>query len=105
MITIEFLRQFRIGGYALFDLAMAFLGMLVLSPVLSKLFLKLKVKIPRKNWLFLTLPISILAHVLVGNMTLMTKNFLDVNSHYVLKILIICLMILGVKDIKRISKK
>lgn len=100
MITIEVLRQFRIGGYALFDITVAFLGMFVLSPLLSKLFFKLNVEIPRKNWLFLTLPISILTHVLIGNMTLMTKNFLDIRSHYVLKLLILILLFFGLKGIK-----
>ena len=34
----------------------------------------------------------------------MTKYFLDINSHYFLKILIIGLLILGIKDIKIIKK-
>jgi len=104
MITIKYLRQFRIGGYAAFDLVVAFLGIYLLSPLLSKLFLRLRVDIPKRSWLFLTLPIGILVHLLTGNMTLMTKDFLDIQSHYVLKILILGLLILGIKGIK-ITKK
>jgi hypothetical protein len=104
MIPIEFLRQFRIGGYAIFDFAIAFLGIYLLSPLLSKLFLLIKIKIPKKNWLFLTLPISILAHLLVGKITPMTRNFIDIHGHYILKILILSLLILGIKGIKIIKK-
>ena len=104
MITLEYLRQFRIGGYATFDLAVSFVGIYLLSPLLSKLFLKFRIEIPKRNWLLLTLPIGILVHLLTGNMTLMTKDFLDIHSHYVLKILILGLLILGIRGIK-ITKK
>jgi len=100
MSTIDFLRQFRFGGYAIFDLMVSFLGIYLLSPLLSKLFLKLRVEIPTRSWLLLTLPISILVHLLVGKTTLMTKDFMDLHSHYGLKILILGLLILGIKGIK-----
>jgi len=104
MATIEFLRQFRIAGYAMFDLGASFLGIYLLAPLLSRLFLRFRVQISRKSWLLLTLPLSIVVHLLVGTMTLMTKNFLDVQGHYVLKIVILVLFILGMKDIKIIKK-
>ena len=107
MTSIEYLRQFRVGNYAIFDFAVSFLGVYLLSPLLSKIFLKLGVDIPKQNWLFLTLPISILAHLLVKNMTSMTKDFLNPNDHYVLKALILGLLFLGLRGIKlfgRLSK-
>lgn len=100
MIPIEFLRQFRFGGYAIFDFAVAFLGIYLLSPLLSKIFLKLRIDIPKQNWLFLTLPISIFAHLLVGKITPMTKDFIDIHNHYILKILILSLLIFGIKGVK-----
>jgi len=104
MTTIEFLRQFRLGGYVIFDLVVSFLGIYLLSPVLSKIFLKIGLKIPKQNWLWLTLPISILIHLLVGKITPMTANFLDLHSNYLLKIIILLLLFFGVKDIKIIKK-
>jgi len=103
MNAIEFLRQFRIGGYAIFDFAVAFLGIYLLSPLLSKIFLKFSIDIPKQNWLFLTLPIGILVHLLIGNMTPMTKALIDIHGHYVLKIVILILLILGLKGIKIIK--
>lgn len=105
MNPIEFLRQFRIGEYAIFDLAVTFLAMLLLSPLLSKIFLKLRLDIPKKNWLFLALPISIFAHLLVGKMTPMTQNFIDIHGHYILKVLILILLILGINGIKIVKKQ
>lgn len=102
-MNIEWLRAFRLDEYAIFDITVSFLGMLILSPLLSYLFKKIKIKILRKSWLYLTLPIGILVHILVGQNTKMVVNFLDPNSHYVLKILILLLLYLGAKDIKRQS--
>ncbi len=104
MIPIEFLRQFRFGEYAIFDFIAAFLGIYLLSPLLSKLFLKFKINIPKQNWLFLTLPISILAHLLVRNITPMTRDFIDIRNHYILKILILALLFFGLRGIKIIKK-
>lgn len=104
MPILQFLRQFRFGEYAYFDLIVSFLGIYFLSPLLSWLFLKLKVRIPKLSWLFLTLPLSILIHFLVHNITPMTRDFLDIHGHYILKIIILILLILGIKDIKIIKK-
>ena len=105
MTTLEFLRQFRLGGYAIFDFAVSFLGIYLLSPRLSRIFLKLKINIPKRNWLFLTLPIAILVHLLIGNITPMTKNFIDMGGHYILKIIILISLLFGIKGIKIIKKK
>jgi hypothetical protein len=104
MNLVEFLRQFRIGGYAIFDFAVAFLGIYLFSPLLSKIFLKFSINVPKQNWLFLTLPIGILVHLLVGNMTPMTKALIDIHGHYILKIVILILLVLGLKGIKIIKQ-
>ena len=104
METITYLRQFRFSGYAVFDFAAAFLGIFLLSPFLSKLFRKIGLEIPKLNWLYLTLPITILTHLIFGKITPMTKNFIALNDHYILKIGIIGLLILGLRNIRRVSR-
>lgn len=96
-MTIEYLRSFRLGEYAIFDLTISFLGMYLLAPWLSKLFYKIGVVIPKENWLFLTLPIGILIHLLIGKSTLMTRNFLEPQGSYGLKLFILVLVILGLR--------
>jgi hypothetical protein len=105
MIPIEFLRQFRFGEYAIFDFVVAFIGIYLLAPLFSKLFKKIRLDIPKKNWLFLTLPLGIFTHLLVGNITPMTRDFVDIGGHYILKIVIIILLFFGLKGIKVIKKK
>ncbi|MEI6296860.1 MAG: hypothetical protein WCO84_04420 [bacterium] len=102
MDTITFLRTFRVGEYALFDFGASFLGFALLSPILSKIFSWIGVYVPKMNWIFLTIPFSIIAHLAVGQMTPMTKNFLDTKDHYILKIVIVSLLLLGLRGIKLI---
>lgn len=104
MITIEFLRQFRFAGYAYFDLILSFLGIYLLSPILSKVFIKFRIKVSKLSWLFLTLPIGLLVHFIIGQQTPMVKNFLNIQDHYVLKLIILLLLIFGVKGIKIVKK-
>jgi hypothetical protein len=104
MHIIDFLRQFRVGGLAIFDFAVAFLGIFLIAPFLSKIFRKLGLEIPRCSWVFFTLPIGIIVHMLIGKITPMTKEFLDPSGHYFLKVIVVVLFILGLISIKRIRK-
>jgi len=104
MVPIEYLRQFRFLGYAIFDFLVVFIGMYLLAPLLSKLFLKIRINIPKKNWLFLALPIGIVVHLLVGKITPMTRDFINLHDHYVLKIIILGLLILGLRGIKMVPR-
>ena len=103
MNTLELLRQYRLGGYALFDLSLSFLGILLLVPWLTKLMLRLNISMPKKNWLILTLPLSIFIHLLTGQMTQMTKDLFDPSGHYLIKILMIVLLVWGTRGIKKIN--
>jgi hypothetical protein len=105
MISIEFLRQFRIGEYAIFDFSVAFLGVYLLSPLLSWLFRKLRIDIPKRSWIFLTIPIGISTHLISGKMTPLTKNFFDPHGHYILKLLVLVLLVFGIKGIRVINNK
>jgi len=102
MITLEYLRSFRIGGYAIFDLVVSFVGIYLLAPLLSKICRKFSLRVSTLSWLFLTLPISIVVHLLVNQKTLMVQDFLDLQSHWGLKILIITLTFLGIRNIKKL---
>lgn len=95
-----YLRHFRLFNFALFDLALSFLGMYLLSGLLSKLFLKIGVQIPPRSWVLWTLPIGFLVHLLFGRMTPMVKNLLDLNGHYLLKIIVLAFFVAGFIGIK-----
>ncbi|MBI5135568.1 hypothetical protein HZA86_05050 [Candidatus Uhrbacteria bacterium] len=78
--------------------------MAIISPLLSKLFRKIRLDIPKRNWIFLTLPIGIITHLLINKITPMTARFLDLQGHYILKIVIVALLILGLRGIKVVQK-
>lgn len=105
MNIISYLREFRVMDYAVFDFVVSIIGIYLLSPVLTKLFRKVGIDIPVLNWLFLTIPIGILFHVIFGSITPMTRDFLDPSGHYVLKIIIISLLIFGFRGIKVVKLK
>ncbi len=103
MDTIDYLRQFRLGGFAIFDFTVSFLGMLALSPLLSYLCKRAGIHVPKRNWVILTMPISVLAHILVGNITPFTKDFLDHSGNYLTKVVIVICVIIGMTGIRRIK--
>jgi len=88
-------------GYAVFDFAASFLGMFLLSPLLSGLARRVGWQVPRMNWVYLVLPIGIAAHLASGNLTPMTLDFIDPRSHYLVKAAVISFLILGLRNIKR----
>jgi len=100
-ITLSHLREFRIIGFTLFDTVLAFAAVALLSPFLSRLFRKFGLDIPMINWIFLTLPVSILTHLAIGRRTPLVKDFIDPNGHYVVKIIIVVLFILSFTRISR----
>ncbi|OGR95888.1 MAG: hypothetical protein A2016_10850 [Elusimicrobia bacterium GWF2_62_30] len=89
------------SGYAVFDFAAAFLGVAALSPLLSGLARRAGWQVPRINWLYLTLPGGVAAHVASGNITPMTRDFLSPGGHYGLKALILALSVLGLRNIRK----
>ncbi|MCA9369427.1 hypothetical protein KC721_03945 [Candidatus Woesebacteria bacterium] len=105
MMTIEYLRSFRIGPYAIFDFAVSYLGIALVSPLLSKLTKKIGFTVPFSSWMWLTLPIGVLAHIAAGNITPLTEQTLSPNSGWVSKAILALMVVLAVKKIKRAKKK
>lgn len=100
-MSIAYLRQFKISGYAVFDFAASFIGMFLLSPLLSGLARRAGWQVPRMNWVYLALPLGIAAHLASGNITPMTGDFIDPRGHYLVKASVIGFLILGLRNIKR----
>ncbi|MFA6005058.1 MAG: hypothetical protein WC775_01070 [Patescibacteria group bacterium] len=103
MDYLAYIRQFRIGEITLFDTILAYVGVFLLAPLLSKLFLKIRIMIPRSSWLWLTVPISILFHVAFNQNTPFMKMFLNQNDYYAEKIAILLMLIMGLRGIKIIK--
>ncbi len=97
MITIEYLRSFRIGEFAIFDFTLAYLGVYLLVPILNKIILPTKRQLSHFRWILLVLPLSIIFHLIFGNMTPLTKLALDPTAGYGLKAILLIMLYLGLK--------
>jgi hypothetical protein len=104
MKILSGLRHFRIFGFTLFDTTLALIAIYFLAPFLSKAFKKIGILIPRRSWLLWTLPIGVFIHKLIGQSTPMTKEFFDLKGHYIIKIVIFLLIILGFVGVKKNKK-
>ncbi len=104
MNMIETLREFRVAGYALFDLGLAVVFALIVGPFLTKAFLKYKIRIPLRSWVLWSVPFGIVVHLLVGQMTPMTRAFIDLHGHYSLKLIMVLLVLCGLWGAKRIER-
>ncbi len=98
MITIEYLRSFRIGEFAIFDFSLAYIGVYLLVPILNKIILPTKRQLSHFQWILLVLPLSIVFHLLTGNMTPLTKLAIDLSSGYGLKAILILMLYFGLKN-------
>lgn len=97
MTTLEYLRSFRLGEFAIFDFSLAYVGICLLTPMLNKIILPTKRQLSRLQWLLLVLPLSIIIHYLTGNITPLTKLALDPGSGYGLKLLLVLMLYFGLK--------
>ena len=98
MNWLEFLRQFRIGPFAIFDFAISYLGFYLLSPYIIKFLKIFGISTNTTNIMWLVLPISIIAHIIFSPETPLTKMFLNPNDYYLLKIVIIWMVYIGLKS-------
>lgn len=104
MDFIRVLRQFRIGPFTIFDTLLAYVGIYLVAPFLSKLFSKINIYIPGSSWMWLTLPIGITFHLIFNQNTPFTKMFLDPTGNYPAKIILLFMIYMGLRNIKRVDK-
>ena len=97
MDFIGVLRQFRIGPFTIFDTALAYAGIYLVSPLLTKLFSRLHLYISRTAWLWLTLPIAAIFHLVLHINTPFVKMLLDPNN-YMAKIVLLFMLFMGLRN-------
>lgn len=105
MISLEYLRQFKIEQFAIFDTVISYIGVLILSPVLTRLMSILKLKIPTSSWLWFTLPLSVLFHFIFHQSTPLMKILANYRhfQFYVAITVLFAMIYMGFKKISKIS--
>ncbi len=97
---IEVLRQFRVGTFSVFDFVTAYLGIFILALILSKLFPKINTHIPMSSWVWLTLPIGVVVHLILQIDSPLIKMLFDLNGSYLVKIVLLFMLFMGFRGIK-----
>lgn len=100
MDIIGILRQFRIGPFTIFDTLLAYVGIYFIAPLLSKLFAKINISISRSSWLWLTLPISVIFHLIFNQSTPFIKMVLNPSGDYLAKIVLLFMLYTGLKGVR-----
>ena len=105
MLNLPLLRQYKVGPLAIFDIIISYLGIAILAPLLSKIFLKFKIVIPIKSWIWLTMPIGVIFHILFRQSTPFMKMLLNPQKFdfYLALISLTIMVYFGVKDISKIK--
>ena len=103
MISIEYLRQFRIGPFAIFDTAASYVAALILSPVLTWLVSKLHLKIPAISWLLFTLPLAVIFHILFQKSTPLMKILANPGQFqfYIALLILLAMTYMGFRKISK----
>jgi len=106
MFSIEYLRQFKIGPIAIFDTISAYLGILLLAPLLTWLSSKVNLKIPVVSWVWFTMPLSVLFHVIFRQSTPVIKILSDPSQiqFYVALLIILFMLYMGFQKISIIRR-
>jgi len=96
---ITYLRQFKVGPFAIFDIVASYLGIYLLAPLLSRLLLLIGLKADRSTWMWLTLPLAILFHLIFKQNTPLSKMVLDPTGNWLVKIVILFMLVMGISKI------
>ena len=88
MNTIDKLRSYRIGPFAIFDFAASYAGVWMLAPYLKKY-------ATREQLLWLTVPIGIVTHVVIGQRTPLNKMVLGPDYNLFVQIVVAYMLYRG----------
>lgn len=100
-MDIETLRSYRIGPFTIFDFAISYIIVFLIAPLLVKISKKLNFPISTTQWLWLVLPIGVLSHLIVGNITPLTKMFIDPNGNFLVKAIVLFMTYMGLRRVKK----
>lgn len=103
MITLEYLRQFKAGPFAIFDTVISYVGILIFAPILSWLAAQLHIRIPTSSWLWFTMPISVIFHLIVNQLTPLMKVLAN-PGHFTFYIALFTLIAMTYMGLRGISK-
>ncbi len=95
-------RVYRIGPFSAVDTIGAYLGALLVAPLVKRLAKKMGLAVTIPEILALILPTALIFHVLFGMDTAFTRMFFE-SGNYVAKGVIFLMALFGLKSIARLT--
>ena len=105
MDYLAFLRQFRIGTFPIFDVVISYIGIFLIAPILTKIFLLLHLNIPRSAWLWWTIPIGVLFHVIFSQDTPLMRMLAHPTQVWPAALVLIVMIAMGVRQVSVVGRK
>jgi hypothetical protein len=99
-MDIVYLRSFKVGPFAIFDLVVSYVGIYLIAPLLSWVLSLVGLKADRAAWLWLTLPLAILFHLIFNQNTPLSKMVLSPNSGWLAKVVLVVMLVVGISQIR-----
>ena len=99
MDNLNFIRQFKIGPFAIFDTVISYIGLFLLAPILTKMFRIMRLEISLASWLWFVLPLSIVFHFFFSQQTPLMKLLVSSNG-YIAIIILLAMAYMGVRTIR-----
>ena len=96
--------QYRIGPFSVADTLGSLVIALIISPILSWLFSLVGVKVPRLAWVWLTIPVAELTHIIFHVDAPYKRMLLDTHGGYLAKLAFLVMLYMGLRGIRRIRK-
>lgn len=100
VVDIVYLRQFKIGPYAIFDVVVSYIGIYLIAPLLTAVFVKIHLYISRRGWVWLTLPLSVFFHVIFNQQTPFMKALINSDHYFIEAIVLLFMLYMGLKNIR-----
>jgi len=103
---VAYMRTFRIGPLSAPDLLVPYLLVYLIAPLLSRLAARfLGLRVTRAAWMWLMLPFSVILHLVLRLDTPFELIALDPHGHYLAKIVLLAMIILGLRGISLVRKQ
>lgn len=94
--------KYRIGPFAVFDTLGSLIIAAIVAPLLSWLALKAGFRVPYFNWLWFTVPLAELVHILVGQETPLSKMLLNPSGDWIAKLVFIFMIFMSFRGIHHV---
>ncbi len=103
MLLQDLRADYRIGPFSVVDTVGALLIVYLIAPFLSAVVRRLGFEVPRSSWLWLTIPVALVAHLMFRPDTALTTMIVDPNGSYLAKAVLLVMIFMAFRGMKPVK--